>query len=254
MKQLPNIITLGNLFFGALAILFTLHSPVFIATYNGQDFMVTTPPPIYWASVCIGIAAVLDFFDGFAARLLRVQSSLGAQLDSLADVITFGLAPGMILYHLLRVAWMQQPNAMQVSILQIAPALLLPCFAAYRLAKFNIDTEHTTYFKGMPTPAVGLMIASLPLILFYQQMPVAGWLFQPWLLYVLIIVLCFLMVCNIPFFSLKLKNFSVKENMLLYLLIVLTAVSIPFLQWMAVPFCFSLYVILSIGKFWLAPQ
>lgn len=254
MKQIPNIITLGNLFFGALAVLFTLHTPVFVAAYGGQDFLVTAPPPVYWASVCIGIAAILDFLDGFAARLLRVQSPLGVQLDSLADVITFGLAPGMIFYHLLSEAWMRQPDAMQVSLLQMAPALLLPCFAAYRLGRFNIDARQAHHFIGVPTPAVGLMVASFPLILFYRQMPVAGWLLQPWLLYMLIALLCFLMVCNIPFFSLKLKSLSLRKNVLLYLLAAFTAISIPFLHWAAVPFCFFLYVILSIGKFWLAPQ
>ncbi len=254
MKQIPNILTLGNLFCGALAIVFTLHTPVFIAHYQGQEFLVTSPPPVYWASVLIAIAAVLDFMDGFVARLLRVQSPLGVQLDSLADVVTFGLAPGMIFYHLLNTAWMRQPDALQVSILQVIPALLLPCFAAYRLGRFNVDTRQTTHFIGVPTPAVGLMVASFPLLLFYQQMPVAGWLQHPWLLYLLIALLCFLMVCNIPFFSLKIKSFSWKKNALLYLLILLTAISIPFLYWAAVPFCFFLYVVLSVGKFWFAPE
>lgn len=254
MKQLPNILTLGNLLCGALAIVFTLHTPVFIATYQQQEFLVTAPPPVFWASVFIGIAAILDFLDGFVARLLRVASPLGVQLDSLADVVTFGLAPGMILYHLLNLAWMGQPEALQVSILQVVPALLLPCFAAYRLGRFNIDARQTTHFIGVPTPAVGLTVASFPLILFYQQMPVAGWLQQPWLLYLLVGIFCFLMVCHIPFFSLKIKSLSWKKNALLYLLIVLTAVSIPFLYWAAVPFCFFLYVLLSIGKFWLAPE
>lgn len=254
MKQIPNILTLGNLFCGALAILFTLHTPVFVSTYNGQDFLVTTPPPVYWASVLIGVAAVFDFLDGFAARLLRVQSPLGIQLDSLSDVVSFGVAPGMILYQLLSRAYMQQPNALQVSLLSVVPALLLPCFAAYRLARFNIDSRQTTQFIGMPTPAVGLLIASFPLLQFYGQTPLARWLQYPWVLYLLTALLCFLMVCNIPFFSLKIKSLSWKSNALRFTLIVLTLISIPFFHWGAVAFCFFLYVILSIGKFWFAPE
>ncbi len=254
MRQIPNILTLANLFCGAVAILFALHTPVFVSSYNGQDFLVATPPPIYWASVFIGIAAVFDFFDGLAARLLRVQSPLGEQLDSLSDVVSFGAAPGMILYQLLSQAYMRQPNAMEVSLLSVIPALLLPCFAAYRLARFNVDATQKDYFKGVPAPAAGLMVASFPLILFYEQMPAAGWLQQPWVLYLLIALLCFLMVCRIPFFGLKLKNLSWRSNALQYILIVLTAISIPFLYWAAVPFCFLLYVILAVGKFWLAPD
>src|SRR5690625_5157144 len=132
MKQIPNFLTLGNLFCGVLAILFTLHAPVFISGFNGDEFLVTAPPPVYKASVLIGIAALLDFLDGFTARLLKAHSPLGGQLDSLADLVTFGVAPGMILYHLLSQAYMQQPDALEVSLLQVVPALLLPCFTAYR--------------------------------------------------------------------------------------------------------------------------
>ncbi len=254
MKQLPNILTLANLFCGAIAILLALHTPVFVSSYNGQTFLVSSPPPIYWASVFIGIAAVFDFIDGLAARLLQAQSPLGGELDSLSDVVSFGVAPAMILYQLLSQAYMQQPGAMEVSLLSVIPALLLPCFTAYRLARFNVDTEQTTYFKGVPAPAVGLMVASLPLLLFYEQMPVAGWLQHPWVLYLIIALLCFLMVSNLPFFSLKFKSLSWRKNALPYLLIVLTAISIPFIHWAAVPFCFFLYVVLALGKFWFAPE
>lgn len=249
MKQIPNILTLGNLFFGALAIVFALHTPVFVSSYSGQHFLVTNSPSIYLASIMIGIAALFDFFDGFAARLLHVQSPLGVQLDSLSDVVSFGVAPGIILYQLLGQAYMRQPDALQVSLLAVIPALLLPCFTAYRLARFNIDERQQTEFIGVPAPAVGLLVATLPLIMFYEQTPWTSWLQHPWLIYILIVVLCFLMVCNIPFFNLKIKSFNWKENRLRYLLIVLSLISIPFLYWGAVAFSFFLYVVLSLGRY-----
>lgn len=254
MKHLPNLLTLANLFFGALAIVFTLHAPSFISAYQGQEYMVTAPPPIYWASVMMGIAAVCDFLDGFAARLLKVSSPIGKELDSLADVVTFGVAPGMIMYQLLRSAYMQQPDAMEVTLLSVLPALLIPCFAALRLAKFNLDERQKTEFIGVPTPAVGLLVASFPLLMLYDHSMLHIWLQKIWLLYLLIALFCFLMVCNIPFFSLKLKNFSWKKNALRYILIILVLISIPFLKWAAVPFAFALYVILSVGKYWLFPD
>ncbi|TAN20759.1 MAG: CDP-alcohol phosphatidyltransferase [Chitinophagaceae bacterium] len=254
MKHLPNILTLANLFCGTLAIIFALHAPSFIATYQGQDYMVTAPPPVYWASVMIGIAAICDFLDGFAARLLKVSSPIGKELDSLADVVTFGVAPGMIMYQLLRGAWMQQPDAMEVSLLSVLPALLIPCFAALRLAKFNLDERQHTEFRGVPTPAIGLLIASFPLLMLYDHTVLHVWLQTIWLLYVLIILLCILMVCDIPFFSLKIKGFSWKNNVLRYVLIILVLISIPFLKWGVVAFAFALYVVLSLGKYWFFPD
>lgn len=248
------MLTLANLFCGALAILFTLQTPTFVAAFNGQDYIVNTPPPIHWASVMIGLAAVFDFFDGMVARLLKVSSPLGKELDSLADVVTFGVAPGMIMYQLLHSAWMQQPDAMQVSLLSVMPALLIPCFAAYRLAKFNLDDRQTTHFIGVPTPAVGLLVASFPLVMLYNHSFLTGWLQQIWLLYVLIAVLCLLMVSGIPFFSLKMKNFSWKSNSLQYLFILPVLISIPVLHWGAVSFAFAWYVTLCVGKHWLFPD
>ncbi|HEX5551637.1 MAG TPA: CDP-diacylglycerol--serine O-phosphatidyltransferase [Chitinophagaceae bacterium] len=254
MKQLPNILTLANLFCGALAIVFVLQAPTFISSFNGQQYLVTAPPPIYWASVLIGIAAVFDFLDGFAARLLKVKSAMGRELDSLADVVTFGVAPGMILYQLLRSAYMHEPGAMDVSLLGVVPALLLPCFAAYRLAKFNIDDRQKETFLGVPTPAVGLLVASFPLLMLQGHLWLHLWLQKVWVLYLLIACLCVLMVCNVPFFSLKMKTLAWKQNALRYILIVLVLVSIPFLKWAAVPFAFALYVVLSIGKYWFFPD
>jgi CDP-diacylglycerol--serine O-phosphatidyltransferase len=254
MKKLPHILTLANLFCGALAIVFILQAPQFLSSYNGTSYLVTAPPPLWWGSVLIAAGAVFDFFDGLAARALRASSELGKQLDSLADVVTFGVAPGMILYQLLRDAYMRQPGAMEVTLLAVLPALLLPCFAAWRLGKFNLDERQRTMFRGVPTPAVGLLVASFPLLMLQGSPAFYGWLEQLWVLYVVIALLCVLMVCNVPFFSLKIKKFGWRDAGLRYVLIVLTAVSIPLLHWLAVSFAFALYVVLNVGKYWFFPD
>lgn len=246
MKQIPNILTLANLFCGALAIIFILQSPSYIAAFNGQDYMVTAPQPVYYASVLIAIAAVIDFFDGFAARLLRVQSPIGKELDSLADVVTFGVAPGMILYQLLRSAYMQQPGAIDVNMASVAVALLLPCFGAYRLARFNTDDKPGENFVGVPIPAVGLLVASFPLIMLHNSFGLAPWLQKIWLLYLIIFLLCYLMVSTHPMISLKFKNLKFRDNLSRFVLIAAVAVSIPFLHYAVVPFAFVLYVALSL--------
>jgi CDP-diacylglycerol--serine O-phosphatidyltransferase len=254
MKQLPNILTLANLFCGALAVVFVLQSPVFVSAYNGQEYLVTAPPPIYWGSVMIGLGAVFDFFDGLAARWLRVTSPLGRELDSLADVVTFGLAPGLILYQLLQNAYMRQPEAMEVSLVTIMPALLIPCFAAYRLARFNLDNTPRDHFLGMPTPAAGLFIASLPWLTSAGHGYWNPWLEKTGILYLLIAILCLLMVCRIPFFHFKMKNFALKANGIRYLLVLMVLISIPFFGWATVPLAFVWYIVLCVGKYWLFPK
>ncbi len=246
MRQIPNIITLCNLFCGALAIICVLHTPEFRTEFNGTEYTIVTPEPVYWASALVVLAAIFDFFDGMAARLLRVQSPLGKELDSLADVVTFGVVPGMMLYRLLRSAYFQQPDVFDVSLFNLAPALLVPCFAAYRLAKFNIDTRQSENFIGVPTPAVGLLVASFPLIVLYNPYNLGHWFQNIWVLYVIIFLLCYLMVAEIPMISLKVKKKTLKDNWTRLLLVVLTLVSIPFLKFAAVPFVFICYVILSL--------
>lgn len=246
MKQLPNILTLGNLFCGALAIIFILHAPQYIAEFNGAEYTVTNPEPIYWASALLVLAGVLDFFDGLVARWLGVQSLMGKELDSLADVVTFGVVPGMIFFRLLRSAYMQMPDVFDVSYFNLAPALLVPCFAAYRLAKFNLDTRQTSHFIGMPTPAVGLLVASFPLIMLYNSFNLAHWLQNIWVLYLIIALLCYLMVAELPIISLKFSNLRPKENWPRFLLVLLTLISIPVLKYACVPFIFLCYVVLSL--------
>ncbi|MBC9913680.1 CDP-diacylglycerol--serine O-phosphatidyltransferase [Chitinophaga varians] len=247
MRQLPNIITLCNLFCGALAIICVLHAPEFRVEFNGNDYTVTNPEPVYWASALVVLAAVFDFFDGMVARLLKVQSPMGKELDSLADVVTFGVVPGMMLYRLLRSAYYQMPDTFDVSMVNLAPALLVPCFAAYRLAKFNLDTRQSENFIGVPTPAVGLLVASFPMIVLYNPYNLAHWLQNIWVLYGIIVALSYLMVAEIPMLSLKIKEKSLKANWTRLLLIALVLVSIPFLNYATVPFIFICYVLLSLA-------
>ena len=124
------------------------------------------PEKLTWAAICIIIAALIDFLDGFVARLLKATSSMGKQLDSLSDIVSFGVAPGVILYQLLRFSFAREENGLNVSIVWLLPAFILSCAAAYRLAKFNLDESQSVIFKGVPVPAVGLLVASFPLIFF----------------------------------------------------------------------------------------
>lgn len=229
-----------------MAVIFILNAPQYVAEFNGSEYGITNPEPVYWASALVVLAGVFDFFDGLVARWLKVQSPLGKELDSLADVVSFGLVPGMMLFRLLRSAYMQQADVFDVSNINLAPALLVPCLAAYRLAKFNIDTRQTEHFIGVPTPAVGLLVASFPLIILYNPFNLAHYLQNIWVLYAIIVVLCYLMVAEIPMMSLKFKGLKDKGNIPRLILVVLTAASIPLLGFASVPFAFVLYVILSL--------
>jgi CDP-diacylglycerol--serine O-phosphatidyltransferase len=192
------------------------------------------------------LAALFDFTDGLAARWLKLQSPFGRELDSLADVISFGLVPGLMLFRLLRSAYMRMPDVFDVSYVNLAPALLVPCFAAYRLAKFNLDTRQSENFIGIPTPAVGLLVASFPLIILYNPFNLAHWLQNIWVLYTIIALLCYLMVAEIPMLSLKFKSLQLKPNWARLLLVGLSVAGIPVLKFATVPFVFVCYVLLSI--------
>ena len=168
-KQIPNIFTLLNLFFGCMAIVFALQTNAVVIYVNDEfNSSFNIPEKLTWAAICIIIAALVDFLDGFVARLLHATSSIGKQLDSLSDVVSFGVAPAVIIYQLLRFSFAREENGLDVSILSLVPAFILSCAAAYRLAKFNLDDTQVYSFKGVPVPAVGLLIASFPLILHFN--------------------------------------------------------------------------------------
>lgn len=247
MKQIPNLFTLLNLIFGAIAILFILQPGESIVNYNGEEWKVYMPEKVQWGALFIFLAAVVDFFDGFVARLLGVDSAMGKQLDSLADVVSFGVAPGMILYQLLRMSFAYSEDGLDTSIWWLLPALLVPAAAAWRLARFNIDPEQTYGFKGLPAPAAGLFVASLPLIALYNYFGVQSWLLNTWVLYGIILFISSLMVSTLPLMALKFNGFDIRTQWEKFLMIAIGIVSILLFQWLAVPVVFIVYIVLSLA-------
>ena len=244
MKQIPNIFTLLNLFFGCIAIVFALQNSIEI-TADGQFVRLTEE--LYYASLFIGIAAVIDFLDGFVARALNASSEMGKQLDSLADVVSFGAAPSIILYQFLRMSFIRENEGVETSILWLMPAFVFACAGAYRLARFNLDTEQSFGFKGVPIPAAGLVVASLPLIYWNMQTEmVYTILMNKWFLYGLIILLSFLMVSKLPLMALKFKDFSIKSNLPKFILVGIAVATALLLKWLAIPIVFIAYIILSL--------
>jgi len=248
MKQIPNFITLLNLLFGCVAIVLVLQNGLSATTSENGDLLLMLPEKIYWASLFIGIAAVVDFLDGFVARFLNASSEMGKQLDSLADVVTFSVAPGMIAYQFLRLAFAQQENGLDISFAWLLPAFLIPCAGAYRLARFNIDTEQTYGFKGVPTPAAGLLIASFPLIYWFSNVEwITRLLLNSWFWYAVIAIVSYLMVSTLPMLALKFKDATIKGNLPKIILLVVAIVAAVLLHWLAVPVVFIVYVILSLA-------
>lgn len=248
MKQIPNVFTLLNLFFGCCAIVYISQNGIAHTFDQDGEYFVTFPERLAMASLFIGLSAVVDFLDGFVARLFKATSEMGKQLDSLADVVSFGVAPGMILFQFLRLSFAQQPDGLDIGMAWLLPAFIFPCAAAYRLAKFNIDTTQQYGFKGVPTPAAGLLIASLPLIYFYgSQTAINNLLVNQWVLYAIIAIVSYLMVSNLPLLALKFKDFSLQSNMPKIILLVAAVASALLLGWLAVPVVFILYIIVSLA-------
>lgn len=249
LRSIPNIFTLLNLFFGCCAIVFTLQTePINLFEGDTRITIFNIPERIYLASVCIAIAGIIDFLDGFLARLFNAASEMGKQLDSLSDVVSFGVAPSMILYQFLRIAYTREENGLDVSIGWLMPAFLLACAGAWRLARFNIDQSQTYHFKGVPIPAAGLFVASLPLIAHYDYFDgsINDILFNKWFLYAVILVLSFLMISTLPMIALKFKDRGIKTNLPKIILVVIALVSAILLKWLAVPVVFLAYILVSL--------
>ena len=247
MKKIPNLFTLLNLVFGCVAIIYILQNGI-TALYNpdGSQY-ISMPEKTTVASLCIGMAAVVDFLDGLVARLFKATSPMGKQLDSLADLVSFGVAPGMILYQLLRMSFSGQEDGIDVSMGWFLPALIIPCAAAYRLARFNLDESQTYGFKGMPTPAAGLLIASLPLISWYTtSQDITALIANKWVLYGIIVLVAWLMTSKLPLMALKFKDNTMKGNWPKLLLVALAVVSAVTLRWLAVPVVFIFYIVVSL--------
>jgi CDP-diacylglycerol--serine O-phosphatidyltransferase len=216
--QLPNFITLLNLLSGVLGILWVL---------EGQ--------PLYGAYFVI-LSATFDFFDGFAARLLKVQSDMGKELDSLADVVSFGVLPGILLYSLTK-------SQTEASFLPYC-TLIIPMLSAYRLAKFNLDTRQSDRFIGLPTPANALLLTTIP-YLAARWPELSPWLSSPIALVVIAWLTSLLLVAELPLIALKFKNISFTDNSYRYALLVIGAVCLVWLQLAGIPLVILAYLLLS---------
>lgn len=247
MKQIPNLFTLLNLLAGCLAIVCIMQTGITISADNNGENLVVIPEKIYLASLFIGAAALVDFLDGFVARLLKVPSEMGKQLDSLADTVSFGVAPGLIAYQFLRLCYAQQPDGLDINTLWLLPAFLIPCAGAYRLARFNIDTSQSQGFKGVPIPAAGLLFASFPLIYWYSNNDfMIRLLLNKWFWYVVIVLISYLMVSKLPMLAMKFSGVTIKKMLPFLVLAVVALASGLSFGWLAVPVTFIAYVILSL--------
>lgn len=238
---IPNFVTLLNLLCGSIAVIFAVNSHFIFAAFF----------------VFLGV--FFDFFDGLLARKLKVQSELGLQLDSLADMVTSGLVPGIVLFKLLELAtnnkavtpineWSEtmQWTDYHLNVLPFI-GLFVTLASAYRLARFNIDQEQQNYFKGLPTPANALLILSLPLILEFQNNDaINAIILNPWFLVLLTIISCYILNASVKLFALKFKNWSFKPNAVRYIFIILAFVLIIVLQFAAIPIIILLYILLSL--------
>lgn len=242
IKQIPNIITSLNIMCGCVAVLFAVSGDLIIA------------------SVFAFLGIFFDFFDGLAARLLKAQSEIGLQLDSLADVITSGVVPGVVMFQLLNLSIFGHMQTLteifsldgwNVSFNNYLPllGLMIVIASAYRLAKFNVDTRQTSGFIGLPTPANTLLILSLPLILQFQFSDLAEtMILNKWFLIGMTLLSCVLLNAEIPLFALKFKTWDFKSNAVRYVFLLLCVVLLVFLKFLAIPFIILIYILLSM--FW----
>jgi len=216
--QLPNFITLLNLLSGVLGILWILEGQLLYGAY----FVI--------------LSAGFDFLDGFVARLLKVQSDMGKELDSLADVVSFGVLPGILLYSLTKA----QTDSQFLPYL----TLIVPMLSAYRLAKFNLDTRQSDRFIGLPTPANALLLSTLPhLVAHWPEL--APWITSPIALVLIAWVTSILLVSELPLIALKFKNSSFADNTYRYTLLFLGAFCFAWLQLAGIPLIIIAYLLLS---------
>jgi len=227
-KHIPNLLTCCNAFFGAISIVFAF-----------RGFLET-------AALLIFAAAIFDFLDGFLARLLKVKSTIGADLDSLSDVISFGLAPATIFY-----LWMDFCFTNLMPELQFFPLTILPYFAfiivpfsAYRLAKFNNDENQEHEFYGLATPANAFFIAFLPFAA--EHLPLLG---NFWILLGIAFVSSILLISEFPMFSLKFSTYNFKNNRVRYLFLFLSAFLLVAFKLAAFPLIILLYILISLIQF-----
>lgn len=230
-NYVPNAITMGNLLSGCLAVVFAVNDR------------------LEYAAIFVALGIFFDFFDGFFARLLNASSEVGLQLDSLADMVTSGVVPGVVMYQLLEdasgVPWGAQMAEQHLHFGYLGFAITLA--SAYRLAKFNVDDRQTNSFIGLPTPANTLFIISLPLILMFEEYAFVKVLLEnPYLLIIITALSCFLLNAELPLFALKFKDWSFKNNKVRYFFLLSSILLLVFFKFLAVPLLIVLYVLLSL--------
>ena len=240
IKQVPNLITSLNLLCGCVAVFFAVSGDLVTAAIF----------------VCFGI--FFDFFDGLTARLLHAQSEVGLQLDSLADAVTSGVVPGIVMVQLLSEALLGGPmviadtfgnDTWNEGMIRYVPfvGLLITVASVYRLAKFNVDTRQTSSFIGLPTPANTLLVLSLKLIIQFQYSEMlASIIYNQWFLFGFTILSCILLNAELPLFALKFKHWGFKGNAVRYIFLVLCVVLLVLFQFLAIPMVIVLYVLLSL--------
>ena len=242
VKQIPNIITSLNLLCGTIAI------------------MLAVSGNLVAAAIFTFLGIFFDFFDGLAARALNAQSQVGLEMDSLADVVTSGVVPGIVMVQLLNeaifgvsldITTFFEAGSWNNGILKYIPfiGLLIVVASAYRLAKFNVDTRQTSSFIGLPTPANTLLILSLPLILTFHDVAVLeSIILNKWVLICLTLLSCFLLNAEIPLFALKFKTWDFKSNAVRYIFLLCCLVAIILFHFIAIPIILALYILISL--FW----
>lgn len=222
-RNIPNALTCGNLLCGCIGVVEAFHNNLLLSC------------------VLIGVALIFDFLDGFLARLLKVTSPIGRDLDSLADMVTFGLLPAIILYQLL-----MQSIPDLFGIWKAYPAFIIAIFSAIRLAKFNNDPRQSDSFIGVPTPANAMLIASLPLIVHTESDFWKDIIINTNNLLILAAVMSYALVMELPLIALKFKSFGWKGNEARFILIGVTVLLLATLKFLAVPAILIVYVLLSI--------
>jgi len=224
-----------NLLCGSLAVFFAV---------DGQ---------LGWAAIFIFTAAVFDFLDGFAARFLKAYSVIGKELDSLADMISFGLAPAAIVFTMLEFTLfgknqgIHEIDANWSQWITLYSSLIIPVAGAFRLAKFNTDDRQSEQFLGMPIPANAIFFASLALILeLGTNQSIVPIILNKYTILASIYCCSFLMVSELPMFNLKFKNVKLKENMLRYIFLAICITLFVFMNIYAIPLIIIWYVVLSV--------
>lgn len=236
VKHIPNFITSLNLVCGILSIIMMIEGKIIPAFYF------------------ILLAAVFDFLDGLSARILDAYSDVGKQLDSLADMVSFGIAPTLLMFYYIKYSFLLHQSGFAIEtaawheIIVLYSAILIAVASGFRLAKFNIDSNQSFTFSGLPTPANAILIASAGLVIFSPDFPesLRQFILNPYLLLTSTLVLSFLLVCKIPMFSLKFKDYKFASNITRYIFLLISFALLIIFKVIAIPVIIIIYILISV--------